>query len=937
MGATLINITPCLAILSQQGVILTPNNRLRNKLAQAYAYRQQQDGAVNWASPAIFTLSEWLQQLYERHLLGPSPSLAATVISGPQRQALWRDIIDSDNSGAELINPGRLIADADSAYRHLELWQLSLDNLSSNLHFDHGKGESYAFQRWAAAFGSQLKRHTMITSEQLQAHINQLIASAVLDINYPVGCYGFDDIPPLTASTLALCHAQTIAVSHRRDTELTRCEYPTLNDEVQAAARWSKSILEREPHAKIGIISPNLGQIRQLFERHFCETFEPHFILPEHERYTLPFNFSAGIPLGQTPLIHDALQLLRMQTQTLNCEALCSLLYSPFWGDNADIAALLQITTHIRQLSRDAISSSQLRRLVHKLAERPAQQTDQAMIASCHYLQWLDSVLHQLADNYRRSYSKQSANRWAEFFLAQLQLWQWPGSRRLDSNEYQQMQQWLNLLEEFTQLDALELQLSHAEAIEHLAKLAATSHFQAQTPESPIQILGVLEGSGLLFSHCWVLGLNHKQWPPSSQPNPLLPVELQRTAKMPHADAERELAYAEALTRNYMSCASVVIFSSARQDDETPLQPSPLIKAIPVVDIRIAPSLVTPDLAEYQQALINGSELEWVHLADGPAVSTQEVGLLRGGSSILRDQAICPLAAFAIHRLGARAPLPPVQGLSPIDRGHILHNTLASFWSEVKTQQQLLTFTPEQQQTLLEQHITAAIAPYATRAGDIYGQEYLRLETQRQLTLITQWLDIEKQRPAFSVVATESPLSYHFHGLPLSLRLDRLDCLETGELIVIDYKTGSPATKSWQGEYPSEPQLPLYTLCYSADIHALMFVEINARNTRCNGLGHLSVSHDGIIPITAHQLDLPDSWPDVLAHWDRVLGQLTTDFLNGEAVAEFTSNQHKRNYDDLLPVMRLYEQPKLQHLYRTFGARPLTSNERFTTENEGGV
>lgn len=932
MAAPLTDIRPCLPILAAGGQILTPNNRLRNKLRQAYAYAQQAQGLQQWSAPKIFTLTEWLQYQYDALLYSNEGISPKILITQAQRQQLWRQIIATDNKGAELINPARLASDADSAFRTLQLWQLKPDQLVSDDSLINGKllgdGEANIFQQWSSNFAAQLDSQGLMTFEQLQDQVNHALIQQLISLPEDLGIYGFDDIPPLTQTTFSLCQPKTIPLSKARTPQLRRTELASLDDEIQAAAQWSRNLLLENPQATIGIIVPNLGQTRHLLERHFTEAFEPHFYLPETERFTLPFNFSAGTPLGKTPFIFDTLQLLKLQNRQWDCETLCSLLCTPFWGEESDDQVVAELIASIRALGRERMTDSQLRQLVHRRHLALAD-TKQGSPRSTEFIARLDNNLQKLADNRRHVASEQLASQWAEFFLRQLELLNWPGPRRLDSNEYQQMQQWLTLLEDFSQLDTLNCLLTLSEALDQLSQLAITTPFQAQTPDSPIQILGALEGSGLQFSHCWVLGLNHKQWPPSPQPSPLLPLQLQKHLRMPHVDADKELQYAQQLTENYRQCANDIVFSSASQDDESPLLASPLIRDIEATDsVNIVNALNNArsaiDLQTYNQQVVQSRKLEWINHASAPVVSDNERQLLTGGSSILRNQAICPFAAFAIHRLGAKAPLPAFQGLSPIDRGHILHNSLASFWEEVKTQKQLLSQDDAQQSTLVRKHVETAISPYQKRAPDIMGPRYTQLEIDRQCQLIQQWLEQEKQRPAFTAIEIETTLKVDFHGLPLTLRLDRLDQLDSGQLIVIDYKTGSPNLNQWQGDRPEEPQLPLYAVCYNADIHALMFVEVNARQVRPIGLGDLTESHDGITPISQAKQDLPEDWQQTCEHWDKTLTQLTEDFLQGEALATFKSQQAMRYYTDILPLTRHAEQQRLQQLFAASAAQPIT-------------
>jgi hypothetical protein len=74
--------------------------------------------------------------------------------------------------------------------------------------------------------------------------------------------------------------------------------------------------------------------------------------------------------------------------------------------------------------------------------------------------------------------------------------WREHGCIRVDGTKLDQSQ-WHLLLEEFSGLDATGTALSLAQALRQLSQLALQTPFQAQTPDSPIQILGVLEGAGL--------------------------------------------------------------------------------------------------------------------------------------------------------------------------------------------------------------------------------------------------------------------------------------------------------------------------------------------------------------------------------------------------------------------------------------------------------
>lgn len=910
MPAALIPISPFLPLFEQDILLLTPNNRLRTKILQAFSLYQTSRQQLCWQPPRVLAIGEWLEAGYHQLCANGQLDYPASPVSSLVRLRLWQDIIRSDNRGAELLNPHRLAQDCDSAYRTLQRWQIDPGQLR-----DSHSIEAEMFSRWAESFRLRLHQQQLLTAEDLQLQVVAALQQGLLPGEPSLAIYGFDDLPPLLATTLqaASPHCETIVLPSLQ-THLQRTALATVEDEIRAAARWSREQLAQHPGASIGIIVPELGQVREQVVRCFTETFEAHALLATTARYTLPFNISAGIPLGTTPLIHDTLQLLRLATPAMPTAALCSLLCSPFWGAEALTTGHLdQLANLLKKKSRESLKISTLRNYSEKVFNTESH-PDGA---------WLTTALQQLAEDRRRHPRQASASAWSVFFVEQLERLGWPGPRRPDSNEFQQLRQWQQILEQFVQLDSLGAKLTLTEALEQLQLLCLTTPFQAQTPESPIQILGALEGAGLRFSYCWVMGLSHRRWPAPAQPNPLLPLDLQRQHGMPHADAERELQIASALLEHYRQAAPAVVFSSAGQDAEAELQPSPLIEAIPLtaVDTLIGPGDGS-DLQSHIAQIRQSRQLEWVALASAPPVTAHEREQLRGGSSILKNQAICPFAAFAIHRLDARREAPPIPGLSPRDRGNILHNALAGIWQQLRDQSALLALDDTALEALIQQQVEAALQPLAASYADQLGPRYFAIESRRQSKLLRQWLERERERPPFAVVGCEIPLQTRFQGLPLTLRLDRLDRLSTGELIVIDYKTGTASIRSWEGEYPGEPQLPLYALCYSADVHALMFACINTRSVELCGLGDLGVAHAGIVKLADSQLALPDNWHDACAHWDRVLGQLTADFLSGEALAEFRHPGQKRFYSDLLPLLRSPEHTALRELFTRFQGLP---------------
>jgi len=900
MVDTYFDITPYLSAIDRGELIITANNRLRNHMLRAYGQWQASSTQV-WPTPRIYSLSQWLEaqwQLLQRRAYAPA---AQRIISNLQRQTLWEKIIGESSLAEALLQAEPLAQAADSALRNLELWQLSDADVRAAEPMLNTQSNSYCWLTWLGEFRARLSKLGFITQESANQILIDAFKANALTQETMIHLTGFDDIPPQHQDVInSACYELSTIKLHNQQTQLIRTETQNSETEIRAAALWSKIQLEQNPAAMIGIIVPNLGQCRDQVERIFVEVFEPLAALPDQPRYTLPFNFSAGTPLATTPIVAATLDLLELQKSSWELESICHLLLSPFFGDaDKELVLRAHLTQTLRKLGKFTISLSDLRYHCQKLTSKLA-------ILECDSN--LITRLVQLENYRRQSFGFHSAEYWCDFFQQHLQLLGWPGSRRLDSQEYQQLTLWNQVLENFLQLDGTGINFSYSNAVQQLRSIAGKTPFQAQTPNSPIQILGALEGAGLQFSHCWVMGLHHRQWPPVPAPNPLLPSSLQRTHKMPHSSAERELEFARALTKHYQQCAAQVIFSSAHSDDGSELSPSALIRHLPALPLNQLINACDTASSENYQRLSATQTWQLVDCTSAPLLDINQEPV-RGGANLFKEQAACPFNAFARLRLGAARIEEPVAGFSAIERGNLLHEALATIWRDLKNHAALVALDETSLITLINNATQQAVDTLKQKRGTSIGVYYAQLEQERLSALLADWLAQEKTRPPFKVIAIEEAVDIRFAGLPLKLRIDRIDELDTGELLLIDYKTGQPKAVSWQGERMDEPQLPLYAVTASSDIAAIAFAQINAKAMQWIGTGELHVTHDGIYPGK-------QSWGEQLHEWQNNLQQLAQDFIQGDARVDMKNPTTAQYAEDLLPLNRLQEKDALDAFIR---------------------
>jgi probable DNA repair protein len=277
---------------------------------------------------------------------------------------------------------------------------------------------------------------------------------------------------------------------------------------------------------------------------------------------------------------------------------------------------------------------------------------------------------------------------------------------------------------------------------------------------------------------------------------------VQREAGMPHASAKLDWDLANAMTRRVLASAPEIHFSCARQSEGVEARPSRLITQIAGSPLPLPAELSASAILEPLTVMFDDATQLPYPLRE-----------ISGGATVLTMQSQCPFKAFATARLDAKKWDAAEAGLTALERGLLLHEVLHSIWAGpphgIRTHAELVALTDLA--AFVEGHVRRVLQDkMPARAREQMPQRYLDLEGERLVLLITEWLHFEQGRQAFTVVETEKKTNASIAGLPLHLRLDRVDRLNDGSLLVIDYKTGDAKAKSWDLPRPDDVQLPLY-------------------------------------------------------------------------------------------------------------------------------
>jgi len=649
----------------------------------------------------------------------------------------------------------------------------------------------------------------------------------------------------------------------------------------------------------IGIVVPGLARHRKRIE-HIMENVlhAPHLLSTETD-CERAFNISLGEPLADVPVVRDALAVITLCQGRIPVTEISHLLHSPYIrGAAEETQTRALIDTY---LVRDMSGKITLNYFLSRYGDAPDE------LSAGNFVSALRALHKALPTDSKRH----DLHYWAQFFSRCLKIMGWPGERTVSSHEYQSIQAFHKLLDSYTALNPVTGDIHMSRAVSLLRKMTQERIFQPEAPTAPVQIMGMLEASGMPFSHLWITDLDDNTWPSVPHPNPFLPLSLQRQLNMPHATARREMDYARAVLDALIHSADMVTVSHVIVDKARVLRPSPLVKSIPLSECALQGGQTPVGIA----AQMNQQPAVLLQKVDETAPAVTQYDIRSGGAALFRDQAACPFRAFAVHRLRAHALEQADPGLDTRDRGNIVHQVLETVWNHLGSQQALQNLDENERSNLVADHVEKALQDYRRRKPHVLRSRFLELEKQRLTGLIGDWLAVELQRQPFKVIEQEKTMQAELMGLRFHLRPDRVDKTQDGRLVMIDYKTGKVKTSHWFTERPEAPQLPVYSRCYAGSVSALVFARVEKGK-----LGYAGVAEDDfLIP----GLEIPggkcrtaelkpfSSWDEVNAAWQRIIESLAKEHLSGDARVMPKVPQNTCRYCDVKPLCRIHEQEQL--------------------------
>ncbi|MEM9403588.1 MAG: PD-(D/E)XK nuclease family protein [Pseudomonadota bacterium] len=818
-------------LIAVDAAVLTANHRLAASLVDAVTARHLHVGRSAWRPLVIREWRGMLSALYQS--VAAEDALPARL-TPQQSLLLWEDALrpDLDEASDNLPALARLARDTRDAL------------LDHGVHADDVAESASTDDQWV--FSQALRRYLARLENNGwtdDAGLRRFVVDNAARFDWPeqVAFAGFIHPSPLLTELQDVLRQQGCTLPAPPDEvpgKAVLAKFQSSLSELRAAGLWARQ--QREQGRRVAIVVAGLESRSQQVASLLREGFTPGW------QYDRPgagasVNVSFGRHLSDYPMIAGALLALRWAIRPGNSASVSTLLRSGLTGEHNDSS---------RFLAARALHDVPDREWTPVMLRTWCSPTPATSLAA--FTDGFEKLAESLSGGSR------PIKAWAKQFEAGLESLGWPGKEALDSAEFQLLNRWNELLEDYSSLARVSGPISASKAISRLTALAAETVFQPEQLDTAVDVLGPMEAVGQRYDALWITGLTDADWPGTARPSPLLSLTLQRKAGMRDSSPEQRLQQQRALLKRLVSAAADTVLSYPTLDGNAEMAPSPLLAAF-------EPKRASfEDPGWFIDSLRDDVPLQAIDETPPPALPGERI---YGGSSIPDLQHGSPFDAFVVARLAINDPEPFSRAIGARIRGILTHDALSKVYTDIPDQAALLTLDAPACESLIASNIESASRGWFIGV-DATLRRLLKLEEQRLQGVISDVLEFDRQREPFAVIGLEAPATLRHGAVDLSLKIDRIDRFESGELLLLDYKTGRAEGFVRRDGGPRSFQLVVYSMCFDEPVAGLGLFFATAKETVIRGIGQ--------------DLDKDDRFDDTLRAWRGEVRHLLDDFAQGD-------------------------------------------------------
>ncbi|HEY1899253.1 MAG TPA: PD-(D/E)XK nuclease family protein [Steroidobacteraceae bacterium] len=864
------------AVLNAGQTIVVPTAQRAAALRLGFAAHQLQQGRRAFRTPDVQSLSGWLRGQSTRQ---GADSTAQRRLGASEEWLLWRAAV-AEAAARLSLPPTGLVDAVRQAAALLFEWRIPPAALRQS-----GTPEALLLSHSLEAIDARLAQLGATAPwRALQDLAREPPAAAPLFA-------GFGYLTPARGALLAAWAQRGTVVAEAACTFAAApgsvVQAPDPATELALVAQWCRARLSAAPTARLLVIVPDLAQRQAEVRRVFDEALDPGYLRADLEAAGTPYAVEGGRPLLSYAPIAAGLSTLQLLGSDVELAQISQWLRGGFWlQPDASRRALLDVW--LRSVVPPRLRVTQLLQALR--AAPPALLAPADEIAA---------LLVRLQDAFAGG-SRAGMGTWSGRFAQVLALCglHAGAARQRGSHAQQVLLRLDELLQECAALPPALGMFNAAEALTVFTQLLTRTRFEPATGDAPVTVTASLADPVLRYDGIWVSGLHAEAIPERARFDPLIPVSLQRQAGIFTANAAALVGQAQQALQTLCRSSHEFLLSAPAHADDLQLAASPLLA--PYAHRLYSPSGSGAGLAG---AIRASRQVE--SLVDERGAPWPDGVPLPAGTRAIELQSRCPFRAYAQLRLGAEPLESPEPGITPRERGRLLHRALELLWQRLGGSSGLAAARAEQAQSRLVSECVAQAASEILRGADTEGGpdgalsaaadatgllELRRAAIERELgragRLINTLCDVEADRAPFRIHELEAAHRLVIAGALINVRIDRVDEFVDGTHAILDYKSGRALTPDWEVARTTHPQLLVYLLAAGVPVSTLAVAHLDPKAVLFKGIGDADSRLPGVKGVTspaADPLAPANIWSRQLGVWNEQVAQLAGDFVAGLA------------------------------------------------------
>jgi len=813
---------------SKQSIVVD-NRAHQQALSSAINWRRKSSGALAWRAPDIVTVDNVIDYSFALHSLDSKSELRdCFLLSKEQERAVWAGVVSRD--GSEHLRAPEIIAQLlQHAWQLKNVWQIRNSDETARRPPDVD-----AFLRWSEDFARALKK--------IGAIDRATFFSKHMSKHPDFTAQGFRRPSPTLRSWLNqdkfLCTAD-----ERLDTSnFVPHVYDSFEDELHEAMFWAKRVWERDRDSRVVVGIDSLSSHMDEVHRCGADVFGQIWDSPE-----MPYFSKYRDILGGYPAIRIAFLVLGIRSRC-KWDTVSELIRHPLLkGFDEERHQRSVFDARLRDENRYELD---LPLIINRLEQS----------GDCLYLlEFFRSVEAALLTSPRVS----SLSYWISHFNKILRAVGVIGLRDKTSSRNSLEVHWSRVCDQVTSLDAVMEFVTRGEALSILKRHVEQTTVFAGEKSTGIFIMPADDAFIVDPTHLWVAHASSKSFVSERAGTPFLPIASQRLIGIPGLNPASDKMHVESIISMLTALGRERHVSYSKFEGDERVSFSPFFPRLADVESEKIQRFTVSDWNQPAAKLQEYSDFI------GPALDSTQP--LVGGVSVFYDQAVCPFKAFAVHRLSAIPVFEPIRGINYREKGVIVHQVMNAFWRGLKTSSTLQKFSSEEKLEYVKQIVHGELKK--DRFATSIETELFKIEIDRLIELIQAWTDFELTLESFRVLSQEEKVSVNIFGVPVKIKPDRIDQLESGDIRIVDYKTGVCSRSDWVGPRLSAPQLPIYTI-----FHPLFSATSIA-------FAHVNILKPRWIEVPASDSPAED-WNDWTNHWEQDIKILAEEIVSGIATPE---------------------------------------------------